>query len=423
MNKRIEADHLRIGAFLGGTGLSIIGNVMAMVALPWFVLQTTGSPTQTGLTGMATALPAFASGIFGGPLIDRLGGRRMSVIADLISGVAIAAIPALYLTVGLEFWQLFALVLLGALLDIPGFTARRMLLPGFAERASVRPEAITSAFEMLQSASGIIGPAIAGLLIAPMGAVNLLWLTAGGFALSALTVYGVAPEIPPDPDDAEQGTALSYRARIAQGLSFIGNNRLLLALAIVFGVSNFLTAGFYAVGLPVTMFERFGTAATFGVLISVTSIGTLVGGSLYGAFGHRFRPHRRTIILVGFMTQPFFIIPFIWDSPYPLLLVSCFLSGLAIGPVNPLSVTVRFEHIPTRLQGRVFATFSAISGVVSPMGMLLAGYLFDAVSLSWAVAVVVILAAALALWLPGVRALEQMNRPAEETEGERHPAT
>src|SRR5690606_41955441 len=112
-----------------------------MVALPWFVLETTGSAVQAGLAGMATALPAFLAGIFGGPLVDQLGGRRMSVSADLFSAASILAIPVLYTTIGLEFWQLFALVLLGALLDIPGYTARRTLLPGFGERTKMKPEA------------------------------------------------------------------------------------------------------------------------------------------------------------------------------------------------------------------------------------------------------------------------------------------
>jgi MFS family permease len=245
MGERFSRDHLRVATFLSGTGLSVIGNIMAMVALPWFVLQTTGSATQTGLTGMATALPSFLSGIFGGPLVDRLGGRRMSVVADIVSAGAIFAIPALYETVGLEFWQLFALVLLGALLDVPGFTARRTLLPGFARRANMQPEAVNTSFEMLQSVSFIAGPAIAGVLIGPMGAVNLLWLTGIGFLISAVTVYGVVPEEAPDQEP--NAPRLSYRQQIVEGLSFIGRDRLLLSMAVVFGVSNFLANGFHGV--------------------------------------------------------------------------------------------------------------------------------------------------------------------------------
>lgn len=385
-----------------------------MVALPWFVLETTGSAVQTGLTGMATALPAFLAGIFGGPLVDQLGGRRMSVIADLFSAASILAIPVLYTTIGLEFWQLFALVLLGALLDIPGYTARRTLLPGFGERTKMKPEAINSAFEVLLGVSGIIGPALAGLLIGPMGAVNLLWLTGAGFVLSALSVYGVAPDSANERSADEPG--LSYRQQIAEGLSFIGRDSLLLSLAILFAVSNFLTNGFYAVGLPVAIFEQFGDASRFGLILSATSIGTLVGGSIYGAIGDRFRENRRALLLAGFMVQPFFMVPFVLEAPYAVLLGVAFLSGIMLGPINPLTVTIRFERTPARLHGRVFATYSAISAAMTPLGMALTGFLYEAIGSTPALTALTLTAIGLALFMPAIRPFHKMNVAAEECE-------
>ena len=115
--------------------ISLVGNVFSLIAIPWFVLQTTGSATQTGITGFFTILPVVLAGFFGGTLIDRLGYKRTSIIADLASCVTTALIPILYITIGLEFWQLIILVLLGALLDAPGGTARAALLPELAEQA------------------------------------------------------------------------------------------------------------------------------------------------------------------------------------------------------------------------------------------------------------------------------------------------
>src|SRR6186997_3336381 len=120
---------------LGANAISMSGNVAANVAIPWFVLQTTGSATKTGVTAFAALLPVVLSGFFGGALVDRLGYRRMSIVGDLASAVSVAAIPILNSTVGLEFWQLVVLVFLGGLLDAPGGTARASLLPDVAERA------------------------------------------------------------------------------------------------------------------------------------------------------------------------------------------------------------------------------------------------------------------------------------------------
>ena len=120
---------------LASNALSITGNVMTQVAVPWFVLQTTGSPARTGIAGFFQFLPVVIAGFFGGTLVDRLGYRRTSVFSDVASGATVAAIPLLFATVGLEFWQLLSLVFLGALLDSPGETARSALVPEAAERA------------------------------------------------------------------------------------------------------------------------------------------------------------------------------------------------------------------------------------------------------------------------------------------------
>jgi MFS family permease len=98
------------------------------------MLQTTGSAAQTGITGFFTILPVVVAGFFGGTLVDRMGYRRTSIVADLASGLTVALIPLLHFTIGLEFWQLMVLVFLGGLLDAPGSTARTALIPDLAAR-------------------------------------------------------------------------------------------------------------------------------------------------------------------------------------------------------------------------------------------------------------------------------------------------
>ena len=113
-------------ALLTANAISMVGNVLVMVAIPWFVLQTTESAAKTGITAVFTIVPTILSTFFGGPLIDRLGYKRVSIIADLASGVAVALIPLLYLTIGLEFWQLLILVFFGALLGVKPALHRRV---------------------------------------------------------------------------------------------------------------------------------------------------------------------------------------------------------------------------------------------------------------------------------------------------------
>lgn len=95
---------------LGANAVSETGNVLAFVTIPWFVLQTTGSAARTGLAGGAFLLAAVVAGVAGGPVVDRLGFKRTSIVADLAGAVTVALIPLLYHTVGLSFWQLLVLV-------------------------------------------------------------------------------------------------------------------------------------------------------------------------------------------------------------------------------------------------------------------------------------------------------------------------
>lgn len=127
-----------IALYLADT-VSIVGNRFTTLSVPWFVLITTGSVTKTGVTGAVTAL-SFVASLFGGSLVDRFGFKRVSVAADLTSGIAVALVPLLYHTVGLAYWRLLLLVFLRAFCNTPGGTARSALMPDLIALAGVRRE-------------------------------------------------------------------------------------------------------------------------------------------------------------------------------------------------------------------------------------------------------------------------------------------
>ncbi len=97
-------------------------------------------------------------------------------------------IPLLHLTLGLQFWQLIVLVFLGALLDAPGSTARSALIPDLAAQAGMPIERATSANQVIERGSRLVGAPLAGVLIGVMGTANVLWLDAASFLVSAALV-------------------------------------------------------------------------------------------------------------------------------------------------------------------------------------------------------------------------------------------
>jgi len=119
----------------------------------------------------------------------------MSIVADLASAAAVAAIPLLHSTVGLELWELMLLVFLGALLDAPGATARVSLLPDLVELAGVRMERANGIRGAIQQVSWLVGAPLGGILVAAFGATTALWLDAASFLVSAALVGLLLPPV------------------------------------------------------------------------------------------------------------------------------------------------------------------------------------------------------------------------------------
>ena len=352
--------------------ISLVGNVFSLIAIPWFVLQTTGSATQTGITGFFTILPVVLAGLLGGTLIDRLGYKRTGIISDLASGVTTALIPLLYFTVGLEFWQLLVLVFLGALLDAPGGTARAALLPELAEQAGMPIERATSLINVIERCARLVGAPLAGLLIGFMGTANVLWLDAASFFVSAAIIGIViaAPKI----TQKEERTG-KYFDELKDGLRFIAHDRLLLAIVIMVMLANFLDSIFGGVVQPVYVKEVFGSALNLGLLIAANGGGAVVGGLIFAAIGHRL-PRHTTFVAAFVLTSLKFWIYTIYP-PLPILLTVVFISSIGAGPLNPIIDSVEFERIPPNMRGRVFGAVTAGAWIAMPLGMLLGGILTE----------------------------------------------
>ena len=359
-----------IYAFLTANAISLIGNNLTMIAVPWFVLETTGSAAKTGLVGFFTALPAIIAAFFGGTLVDHFGRKQMSIISDMASGLTVALIPLLYSTIGLGFWQLLLLVFLSALLDAPGSTARSALFPDVAQATNVRLEQANAAQQTVQRAATLIGPAIAGVLIAWLGTSNVLWLDAATFAISAGLFALAVPS-----RQAKLISQARYFDQLKDGLQFVRQDRLIMALVITVAITNFLDAPVFAVIMPVYAEQMFGEAAQLGLMVSSFGAGAMLGAFLFGAIGSRL-PRRLTFvisfILVGL---PFWVLAF--TPPFPVVVGALLFGGLAAGPLNPLIMTVAQERIPPDMRGRVFGMIMAMAWIAAPLGMVLAGYLVE----------------------------------------------
>ena len=414
----VVADRRRtpVWALLGASTVSLLGEGVTAVAIPWFVYETTGSVARMGVVAAFTALARIIAMFFGGTLVDRIGFRQVSVLADVLSGVSVAAIPLLHHTVGLNFWTLILLVVLGALFDGPGSTARQSLLPDLAERAGMPAERANSLFQVSQRLSLLLGPAAGGVLIALLGASNVLWVDAATFAVSATAIGLLVPVLRIVREDA---TWPGYWADLRAGLRFIRDDQLLLWLAIMVATLNFLDAPLGSILLPVFARTTYGSVEALGFLLSLLGAGAFISALVFAVIGHRL-PRRRTYLLAFLVVSlPYSVLT--TAPPFPLAAAAMFTMGLASGPINPILMTVRQDRVPAAIRARIFGAFTSAAWVAIPLGQLVGGFAVDRVGTQvvfGAIAGCYLTVTVAMLFNPAFRAMDQ----AVPGDGELRPA-
>ena len=199
--------------------------------------------------------------------------------ADLVSGTAILMVPVLYHTVGLQFWQLLILVLIGSLLDIPGVTARRALLPELAELGDVRLERVNAMLEGNWQLSILLGPPVAGVLIGFLGAANVLWIDA---ASSLISFVALVLLIPANIHENVRAASQGYLRDLKAGLQFLWRDQVLRWISLMLSVSNAFGAPVFSLVMAVYIKDRFDDPRYLGLLLSASGVGLLIGNAFYG---------------------------------------------------------------------------------------------------------------------------------------------
>ena len=400
-----------LAALLASEAISITGNRLTSLAIPWFVLQTTGSVGQTGLVAFFSLLPFVLSSALGGVIVDRLGYRRASIVADLASGASVLCIPLLYHTVGLPLAALLALVFAGALLDAPGQTAREAILPDLVKKAGTTLERGTSLHDGVSRAAGMLGAPLSGILIAVLGPANVLILDACTFVASALLMRVFVPSPEPKHDEV---TPERYFVQLREGFAFLWRTPLVRAMVVMVLITNMLDAAMGGVLLPVYADSVLDSVVALGLMSGAMGL-TAFGGTLVFAWiGHRLP--RVSTLVVGFTlggpTRFFLLAAMPGVGP---AIVGFAITGTGLGPINPILGTLQYERVPERLRARVFGAVSAGVMAGAPIGALLGAGLVELVGLreTFLVFGTVYLACTLSpLWVPAWR---DANRRVEPT--------
>jgi predicted MFS family arabinose efflux permease len=401
--------------------LSLSGNVIVAVAVPWLVLSTTGSAALAGIAVFAGAGSAAAGGLVAGRIVDRIGAPRASALSDGLSALAVLPLPVLLASGSLELWHVVGLVVAGTLVDAAGSTARQGMLPIVAAQSRMSRERGNALFTSAEHLGYLLGAPAAGLLIALVGPGGALLATVLAFGASAVLV-ALTVRVPA----IATGVTPSGGPSLARALAVVRRDPALRALVIFPAAATMLIGPLVPIVLPVYAATVYRDPVVLGMLVASYGLGGLGGTVLYGVIGRRVR--RRSGWLIVAATWPLLYGAMATQPTAPVTAAIVATIGAMAGYLVPMMATIRQERSPAHLLPRVIALSTGLYPVVTPISVLVAGILLDVAGVGGAMTVLaagtVILGLA-ELSSRGIRAFDEPSGGGEHRalgERDRQPA-
>lgn len=356
---------------------SLSGTRLSMVAIPWLVLTTTSDAFLTGVVVFAEMLPYVIAKAMGGPFIDRLGARTISIAGDLGSVVAVALVPVLHMFDALSITALLPIVFVMGAMRGPAEAAKMALVPAVAESAGLPLERVTGVTGTIERLASTIGAAAAGALVALLGPASALAFNVVTLGAAALVMLvGIDRSISAKTEDAENNPE-GYWRQWAVGWNFLRRDSVLVGIVFMVAITNFVDQANVSVLMPVWAQITGQGAAVLGLLFATFSGFSVLGSVL--ATGLAERLPRLVVFATAFLITGFprFLVLML-DVPLFAVLATIATAGFAAGFLNPILSAVIFERIPKPLVGRVNSLVTALCFTLMPIGGLAAGAMISA---------------------------------------------
>jgi predicted MFS family arabinose efflux permease len=393
-------NHTAFRSFFLAQLVALVGSWMQTVSQAWLVLQLTDSPFKLGLLGTLQFGPILLLSPFAGVIADRWPRRRLLMVAQAALASHAWALALLVATGRARYWQIATLSLVTGLAHALDAPARQSFVMGLVGRADlVNAVALNSASF---NTARIVGPAVAGVLIARYGVVPAFVVNGLGFGVVLVTLHRL-------PDDSARRRGTSMRHDVAEGLRYaIRTPRVRLLLGVLFAVS--LSVFNFTVYVPLLARTVLGLGPEgFGFLMAAMGVGAVAGALGLGA---RANPEPRLGLLLGAGAVAcsgllgLSAVRHV-STAVPLLLVIGCAGVVAVTGCN----TALQLAAPDALRGRVMSLYTWIFGGVFPIGSFLVG----AISERHGVSAAFLLSGALGLVLLGLVVISQSWRePAGE---------
>jgi MFS family permease len=388
-----------------GESISLLGSQFHFVALAWLTLQLTGSGLALGTVLMVAAVPRAIFMLVGGALSDRFSPRTLMLASNALRSVVVGVVATLVITGNAQLWHLYVLAGIFGAVDAIFHPALNTIVPMLVSERLL--PAANALVQVMSQLSGLIGPALAGVVVAAVQTGPAFAVDAASFAVAAaaLALVRGGRRATSGARAAEQGEqpAEGLLTTIRSGLAYAWADQQVRALLFLTAALNFSFTGPVSVGLPYLADTRFeGGSVALGLMFSSFGAGAVIGALVAGSLRHV--PRLGLVVLLmamglGVGEALVGVAPNVWVA----MVIGAGI-GLGIGFLNVRVVAWLQARTPAHLRGRVMSLIM-LSGVgLAPISLAISGAIIDlgAVSLTFTVAGAIIILAALSGLASGI---------------------
>ncbi|OTA17844.1 Tap protein [Xenorhabdus vietnamensis] len=371
MTRRIP---FQVSGLLALNGVSILGNAITEIAIPWLILEISGSPLLVASVMSAKILPLLFSVFFNAQLVDKYGAYRISLLSDLVNFLSVLLIPVFYTMDILHFYLLAVLLIFSTVLDSPGRLAKDVMLAKGIKQNKSENELINGINSTIENICDLIGPIIGSLIIAMFGTINALYFDAVSFLVVALGLIILKKHFVANIHQVIKTPTLPHHYFL-EAFKYITSEKEIFAVLLISAIVNFVITPFLIVYLPYVNKQEFNSVLSLGVSMACFGVGTTLSSLLYGVYGKYFSSNR--IIITGYSLFTLCLISMSQFNEQYALFTQLFAIGICIGFTGPVEVTLMQRQVPENLFGRIMTLFSSTRFLSVPVGYLGFGALLE----------------------------------------------
>jgi MFS family permease len=361
---------------LSSQSASTYANQVIAFVIPWLVLTRTGSAVSAGTVAFAMGIAAFIGVMTGGLITDRIGGRKVSMIADALSMVtALLLGTALFLDF-FSLWLVIVSQIIGVFFDGPGQIAKNTMVPAAATEQEVPIVRAMGIQQTLQNVANFVGPLSAGLLVALLSESLTLMFASILFTLCILLVLGLPRKVMQR--EHRMSVQQAYED-MREAVQFLIKDPFLGPMQLFGPFFAFVVGPISAIVFPAWFVFANQGAAQLGIFLGAQALGGMIGGFIFAAFAPKVSQHKWLFGATSAYALALLGLYFLQPGSAIALLVG-FIAGVVFTGIMAIPYSSFYTRTPERLLGRVNSLGAGMGFIIIALASLFFGWLINATS-------------------------------------------